>query len=182
MIRRCFFALLLAALAYGQSDQIRRYRGNGFTFQLIEPQGWVIDPRFPQIAQFVMYERGQSWRNADSVVYVSLVPRESDETLEDFVEDSVQNFKDSCPLFDVSELDLKLKGRHRFMSKAYECTGTRYELASVTAVDQFFVLFVLSARDPLWLEKGREPYKRVLSSFAWSKTPKRNRTVPPGGR
>lgn len=152
---------------------VRTFRGNGFLVGIAEPQGWVINMNAPQLAQFVLHRMGLTWREADDVIFVRLIPRSNDQQVEEFVQSNVQDFQQSCPAPEVRDIDLKMEGQRKFLVKSYDCATMRHEVTAVTEVPEFFVLFVLTSRGAPASEVAMTAYREVLSSFVWQETARR---------
>ena len=159
-----------AALAVA-GGSVRTFRGNGFLVGIAEPQGWVIDMNALQLAQFVLHRMGMTWREADSVIFVRLIPRQADHKAEAFVDSNVQDFEQSCLGPEVRDLDLNVGGQRKFWIKSYDCASMRHEVTAVTEVPGFFVLFVLTSRGAPATEVALTAYREVLTSFVWQETP-----------
>lgn len=182
-MRRRFLALATAictALAMAGGGAVRTFRGNGFLVGIAEPQGWVINMNAPQLAQFVLHRMGLSWRRADSVIFVRLVPRLSDEKAEEFVQSNVEDFQQSCAAPQVRDIDLKMEGSRRFWAKSYDCASIRHEVTAVTEVPGYFVLFILTSRGAPPADATLQAYKEVLSSFFWQETARQPGLDPDG--
>lgn len=167
----CLAMLLCTALA-ASGGPVRTFRGNGFLVGIAEPQGWVINMNAPQLAQFVLHRMGKTWREADSVIFVRLIPRQADQRAEAFVQSNVQDFEQSCVAPEVRDVDLKMGGQRKFWIKSYDCASMRHEVTAVTEVPGFFILFVLTSRGGPATEPIMTAYREVLTSFVWRETPR----------
>lgn len=144
------------------------FSGQGFSFRILEPDGWVIDSRAAlQIANFIMYRRGDDWRQADTVVFARLVPRSPEEQLKDFVEADRNQYAQGCPFFESQELDWNLSSPHQFLVRAYTCPSVRKEIVAVTRVPRFFVVFALTSQPRARAEAAFPVFQQLLSSFEW---------------
>lgn len=165
----------------GQGQDVRLY-GKGFSFQVRQPQGWTLDTRSaPQLANFIFYPEGNDWRKAEAVVYVRFVPKEGSETLEEFVMTSDRDFKESCPFGDdPDEAPVPIPAVERFLTRVYNCPGTRSEVDAVTEVPRFFVVFVLSS-DVSETSKAAsvDAFSEIIRSFKWLEIPSVERPSGP---
>ena len=161
---------LCTSLVLPQTGNVRTFRGRGFLLGIAEPQGWVINMDAPQLAQFVLHRQGLSWREANSIIFVRLIPRKDQESAQQFVESNVEDFEKSCLAPEVKDVDLDLKGDRKFWIKSYDCAATRFELTAVTEVPGFFSLLVLTSRGGPPAQPALDAYREVLSSFFWQDT------------
>ncbi|MFQ5738433.1 MAG: hypothetical protein ACE5JX_05430 [Acidobacteriota bacterium] len=176
-MRRLLPLLILLCTAHsvqgGNSIRISSYR---FSFLINEPDEWVIDVRSAaQLANFVMYEKGTTWRNSPTVVFGRIVRRGEDETLIDFIEQSQAEFQGRCPLPKTRELDLGLEGAPTFLARSYICPGMRGEIVAITEVPHYFAMFSLAADKEQSLENSLKPFKEMLSGFRWLGRPSQRR-------
>lgn len=145
-----------------------RIGGKGFTFSIIEPNGWKIDfGAASQIANFVMHPAGSSWRGSPVVAFGRFTPRGSQETLESFVEKDAEELQKTCPFYEIRDLDLELTGSRKFLVREHSCPSVRDEIVAVTRVPGFFVTFVLSSDQRDSLQSAVLPFREMLSSFEW---------------
>ncbi len=140
-----------------------------FAFLIDEPEGWMIDVQSAvQIANFVVHRQGTTWRGADVAVFGRFLPREGEETLEDFVKDDELRFQLNCPMSEIKRLDLEPReGRtHEFLVKTYNCPATQSEIVAIAQVPNFFVIFSLSTqKGEKALERGMDAFQELLRSF-----------------
>ena len=140
-----------------------------FAFLIDEPEGWMIDVQSAvQIANFVVHRQGTTWRNADVAVFGRFLPREGEETLEDFVKDDELRFQQNCPISAIKLLDLELREDrlHEFLVKAYDCPAAQSEVVAIAQVPSFFIIFSLSSqRGQEALERGMEAFRELVGSF-----------------
>ncbi|MEE8587316.1 MAG: hypothetical protein V3T83_20950, partial [Acidobacteriota bacterium] len=132
-MRRRFsgLALVLCSALAAAGGPVRTFRGNGFLVGIAEPQGWVINMNAQQLAQFVLHRMGMTWREADNVIFVRLIPRQADQKAQAFVDSNVQDFEASCLAPEVRDLDLDVGGQRKFWIKSYGCASMRHEVTAV---------------------------------------------------
>lgn len=172
---------LCFGVAWGQDDRARQFSGNGFVFGFEEPQGWTLKMNSAlesQLSNFVLYKNGYSWRDAESVIYLRLSPREKNQKLEEYVDANVESFKQYCPLFEIKDISMKSTLDRPFLTKRYECPQSRPEVIAISETGDWFVLLVLSARRSEQLEKAMPDFEKVVSSFYWKDRPKRRMIIP----
>ncbi len=153
--------------------------GSGFSFQIIEPDGWTLDSRAaPQIANFIFHPRGVDWRRAETLIITRFVSRRSSESVEDFISRSRQEFLESCPFAD-DEKQLHLDSVEPFTLQVYHCPGVRKEVVASAPFAGYFVVFALSAREDKGIESALPVLRRILQSFRWFDSPRLPREPPP---
>ncbi|MDA2937918.1 hypothetical protein MYX75_06625 [Acidobacteria bacterium AH-259-A15] len=155
-----------------------RVRGNGFSFSVTEPEGWSIDfQSAAQIANFVMHPKESNWREANVVAFARLTPMRPQQSLKTFMQRDLQEFQESCPFYEIQDVNLDLRGPRKFLTKALHCPGVRHEIVAVTHVPGFFVTFILSSNHQNELHSARSSFQDLLSSFLWF-SPKSETGIP----
>ena len=155
-----------------------RIGGQDFSFSVTEPEGWMIDfSSAQQIANFVMYPLNTTWRESDVVVFARFLPNRSEESLEAFLGNNLEEFQQRCPFYETRDVKLKLSGAQTFMTKALHCPSMRHEIVAVTEVPGFFITFVLSSNQRNRLQSALSPFRELLSSFLW--VPRKTETEQP---
>ena len=101
------------------------------------------------------------------MAFARFVPRGHTETLENFEEKALGEFKESCPFFEIQDADLEIKGSHRFLARLLDCPGVRQEIIATTALPNHFATFVLSSNGGGRLATARFAFRDLLSSFRW---------------
>jgi hypothetical protein len=143
-------------------------RGNDFSFSVTEPEGWAIDfYSAAQIANFVMHQKGTTWRKADVVTFARFIRTDERGDLKTLVETESQEFQKRCPFSEVRDVNLEVSGSRDFLAKAFHCTGFRHEIVAFTEVPGFFVTFVLSSDQENRLQAALAPFQELLSSFSF---------------
>ncbi len=143
--------------------------GKGFSFQVMEPEGWTLSTRAaPQIASFVFHRQGVDWRSADALILARFVPRESGESVEEFIQSTRETFEQECPFADEESSELPVD---RFAIEVYHCPGVRKEIAAVTPVPGFFVILTLTSQDEDAYQHSLQSFRNVVRSFRWFDLP-----------
>lgn len=162
---------VVVVLALGsqlQAGRTLKILGAGFSFLITEPEGWTIDIRSAaQIANLVMYKTGTTWREADVVVFARFIERAKKETLTDFVQLDINQFKENCPSSEIKDLNLKAVKHEKFLTKAYNCQGGRNKIVAFTKLPKSFGVFVLSSKNDRAVSDALLPFEQMLSSFQW---------------
>lgn len=168
MLKIAGAALLLALQLAPQQGRLLELHGRGFSFSVLEPEGWELAPRAaPQIATFIFQRKGSNWRRADSVIYVRFVPREADQTVEEFMALNRAQFLEECPFAEDQRSEAPLDAVEGFMTAEFSCSGVREEIVAARASSRLFLVFVLSSRSPSALRVDAPVLRSILSSFKW---------------
>lgn len=165
-----FWSAAVLVLFWGQAHagHILKIHGNGFSFLITEPDGWVIDVESAaQIANFVMHEQGTTWRQATVMVFGRLMEKEKNENLQSFMKLDVDQFEENCPGFEVKDVPLNIPSEPKFLAKAYNCPGARREVTAFAEVDNLFAVFILTAKKKELIDKSLPAFSQMLSSFRW---------------
>lgn len=174
--------LFLLGIAEGEvtEGKILELHGRGFSFQVLEPEGWVLDTySAPQIANFIFHPQGMNWRRADAVIYSRFAPRNSGENLETFLQENRDQFFTSCPEGEESELK-HLKGQpvEPFRLFRYTCPRGQTELVAFAEYPGHFVVFALTGRNAAAIAPGEVPLRGILQSFRWTVVPRERFRFP----
>lgn len=160
--------LLPATLTPDSDGRLVTLHGRNFSFQILEPSGWVLDTvGAPQIANFIFHPRDTNWRRAEAVILARFVPRKSDETLSEFVSTNREHFLESCPFGEEDfETDI-IKTENEFDIEVYDCPGVRKEIAAISTQPGYYVVLTLSPQSREALDKYVEIFQKVVNSFTW---------------
>ena len=172
-------ACLLVSIPALEGGRTLRIRGLDYSFLVTEPAGWTIDVGSAiQVANFVMHPEGTHWREADVVAFSRFFPRTQDEDLENFLQSELAGQEVLCPKLEISDLHLDLelnaetRERPRVVAKSCVCPGGKQEVVAFTEVTDYFVIFVLSARDEASVSKALPTFRQLISSFRWLGRPR----------
>jgi len=179
-----FFAAQIALPGLGDgTGRVVRLHGRNFFFEVLEPKGWTLDTRSaPQLANFIFHPTGVDWRESEALILVRFAPREPSDELEDFLKQSREGFLEDCPFAeDSDESDLGLKLMDRYRIQVYDCPGVRKEVAAITAVPGYFVIFTLSAQSEVAFKENLDTFRNVAESFVWSELKVPSPTPRPRG-
>lgn len=169
MLRIAVAALLLALQLAPQQGRLLELHGRGFSFSVLEPEGWELVPRAaPQIATFIFQRKGTNWRRSESVIFVRFVPREANQSVEEFMALNRGQFLEQCPFAEDGEMEAPFEAVEDFLTAEFSCTGVREEFVAARAASRFFLVFVLSSGNPSALRADAPVLKRILASFKWN--------------
>lgn len=175
----CALLSLWIGFLHEEEGKLLHLYGRGFSFQVVEPDGWTLDTRAaPQIANFIFHPRGVDWRRADAVIVSRFISRRSDESLEELSVRSRQEFLESCP-FAEDEKTFHLESVEPFAVEVYHCPGVRKEVVASAPFPGYFVVFALSARDDGGVESALPVLRAILRSFRWFESPRLPDQRPP---
>ena len=170
---------LLVGIAALEGGRTLRIRGLDYSFLVTEPAGWTIDAGSAiQVANFVMHPEGTHWREADVVAFSRFFPRNPDEDLEKFLQSELAGQEVLCPKLEINDLQLDLelnpetRKRPRVVAKWCACPGGKQEVVAFTEVTDYFVIFVLSARDEASVSQALPTFQQLISSFHWLGRPR----------
>ena len=176
---------LLGCVPALEGGRTLRIRGLDYSFLVTEPSGWTIDAGSAiQVANFVMHPEGTHWREADVVAFSRFFPRNQDEDLENFLQSELAGQEVLCPKLEISDLDLDLelnpetRKRPRVVAKSCACPGRKQEVVAFTEVTDYFVIFVLSARDEASVSNALPTFQQLISSFRWLGRPQSSVDLP----
>jgi len=151
-----------------QAGRNLRVQGQGYVLLVEEPEGWKTDfNSVRQIANFVMFPDGISWRDAEVAVFAQILPRGAENDLESFMKEDQEQFAEQCPFYETDSMAFKGTGEHPFLTRFFYCPGRRHEVLAVTQVPGFFAAFVLTSDQKTRLEEARPSFEEILTSFRW---------------
>lgn len=157
---------LAAGILIGGS--IVRLSGRHFTVLLTEPEGWKLDTQSAsQLAHFVIYPKGTTWRRAEAVIFGRFVPRGEEESAEDFVLDEEGRFQLDCPGLEIRKRKLDMESPYPILVNSFHCHGSRNELVAVVTVPSYFVVLLLGSSREETLEAYRPIFKEVVEGLRW---------------
>ena len=180
LLKVCLSILcLLGSVLALEGGRTLRIRGMDYSFLVTEPAGWTIDVGSAiQVANFVMHPEGTHWREADVVAFSRFFPRSQDEDLEKFLQSELAGQEVLCPKLEISDLHLDLelnpetRTRPRVVAKSCDCPGGKQEVVAFTEVPDYFIIFVLSARDGASVSEVLPIFRQLISSFRWLGRPR----------
>ncbi len=168
MRKRLSLAVALLSTAAALAGNPIRISSPLFSFLVVEPDGWRLDLQgAAQIAHFVLTPEGSTWRNSKLAIFGRFVPAEPSETIEQFLAGDEGRFREECPVPQIKQLSLDLKGSHDFNVRSYVCPGNQDDVVAVAQVPSHFAVFILSAQSGGRVGDGMEAFKEVLEGFHW---------------
>ena len=157
-----------------------RLTGNGFVLHLAEPSGWRLATRAaPQIANFIFHPVGKEWRRADTVIYVRLVSKGANQSLESFIETAKESFRERC-LGSSDDSDVPIKEVPGFAIEDFSCFGMHEEVVAFREVPGYFIVFTLAVQPGGSLEESAPVLRQILHSFRWAQPPEAQEPQLPG--
>jgi len=163
-----FSGLLCLSLFVQDGGRLVSLNGRNFSIQVLEPEGWKLDTRSaPQIANFIFHPEDVSWRRADAVIFVRMLPRSSDDSEEEFAALNRTRFEEGCPFAEPEQVDSPLLSVDRFTIRVYDCPGVRKEIVAITSIPGFFAVFALSLQNKEAEESSLRSFEKIVTSFRW---------------
>jgi hypothetical protein len=160
--------LLCLSFFLQDGGRLVNLNGRNFSIQVLEPEGWELDTRSaPQLANFIFYPEGVNWRDSDAIVFARLIPRSSEESVEEFSAQNRIRFEEGCPFAEPEQKESLPLAVDRFAIQVYDCPGVRKEIVAITSIPGFFAVFALSLQN-LEVEAGAlESFEKIVDSFRW---------------
>ena len=160
--------LLCLSFFLQDGGRLVNLNGRNFSIQVLEPEGWKLDTRSaPQLANFIFYPEGVNWRDSDAIVFARLIPRSSEESVEEFSAQNRIRFEEGCPFAEPEQKESLPLSVDRFAIQVYDCPGVRKEIVAITSIPGFFAVFALSLQN-LEVEAGAlESFEKIVDSFRW---------------
>jgi|ERR1700722_8720635 len=156
------FSLALAT-ASAAEDQTGVLYGDSHACFVTAPSGWVLDNRsgLRNRVHAAFYPEGSSWRDSPAVMYANGVGRSSGETLDSFIADDIQTFRDRSPQIQVKEgPPIKTQdGRIALVRYFSGDQSGNHEAVAYIAEKRAIIVLALTART-------QDSYQRSLQSFA----------------
>ena len=173
--------LVGSLLGSGSAGRVLRLSGNGFVLHLAEPSGWRLATRAaPQIANFIFHPAGEEWRRAETVIYVRLVSKGVNQSLEGLIETAKESFRERC-LGSSGDSDVPtIKEVPGFTIEDFSCFGMHEEVVAFREVPGYFVVFTLAVQPGGSLEESVPVLRQILHSFRWAQPPVVKGPEPPG--
>ena len=140
-------------------------------FMISVPQGWVLDRTTGEKMGTccVLYPRGSSWDQADSVIYPNIAEKQAGQSLQQLMASDLDGFRQRFPKMNVVEAkdlpagDSQL-AKVRFF---YGVNQGSYELVAYVDEPQVVALLVLSSRSKEALGEALPAFREVLKSYVY---------------
>ena len=148
--------------------------GQGYSFILKEPNGWVIDgpAARSQGLGAVLYREGSSWKGAAVVMYARVIYKdETQPTVEKVISDDVSDFLKQSRESKVSEsVALATRDRKKaFVKDFYDAANKNYESVAFIDEAKVVVILALSSRDKDEFEKSLPAFQQLVGSYFFVK-------------
>jgi hypothetical protein len=177
-VKRCLFLLLLVlpVLAFAAPPELGRelrvgiIHGDGGSFAIQTPDGWVIDweSGAEQGLPAVLYPKGGSWSDSPVVMYASLAKKEH-ASLDAFITNEVTRLKESSGSdFRVQEGKPIATQGDRNSAQVRNLSGDKHgNFESVAYIEESktYVRIVLSSRDRAAYEDSRDEFEQFVGSY-----------------
>jgi hypothetical protein len=131
------------------------------------PKGWVLDNRsgVSQGTHAVMYPKGSSWKKAPEVMYVNIGGMGSAASLEAFIAQDIEKFKQKFPRISVEELDpINTASSAQAQVRAFSGGGYgNYECVAYAQHGSRVAIYVLTSRSKKGYEKTMGLFKEMVA-------------------
>ncbi len=145
--------------------------GKDYVCSVKAPAGWVLDQRSGRAdgLQAVFYPTGSSWTESAAVMYVNLASKDEnpDPTLEKFIEEELNRFKEGSPNIKVKDIG-RLKIGDGKEALIRELTGDNWgntEAVAYLEEPTAFIIFVLNSRTIDTYQKSLLAFKDMVGSY-----------------
>ena len=178
-VKRCLYFLLLVlpVLAFaappelGKELRVGIIHGEGGSFAIQTPDGWVIDweSGAEQGLPAVLYPRGGSWSDSPVVMYATLAKKEQHASLDAFITNEVARLKESSGAsLRVQEGKPIATMGERNSAQVRNLSGDKHgNFESVAYIEEpkTYVRIVLSSRDRAAYEDSRDEFEEFVGSY-----------------
>ena len=167
--------LILIAITAMSQDNVNTgiIYGKNHAFRLSAPKGWVLDNKsgVSQGLHAVFYPKGQSWKEAPTVMYANTASLEDDahRTLEKLIEFDLNNFKKNYPGISVTE-ESNIKIKENVVAKVRYLSGQTYgNYEAIAYIDEgkTGVMIILSSRTKEGFENSLRVFNELVTSYVF---------------
>jgi hypothetical protein len=172
--RACGLILLLLLSARGAEAAISHdpglVYGEGFSYLLAPPRGWVLDTDAGASDGLVavFYPEGQSWARASAVMYVSSSKHGVDRTLAGYMAEEAQQYREKAGerarIREAPALTLASRGSAPVRLFSGDPRGSQDAVAYLEAPGSF-VLIALNAHGPSEFDAALPAFRALVASW-----------------
>lgn len=142
--------------------------GNGHSFVLKAPDGWVIDNKSgaPHGLHAVFYPEGSSWLGAPAMMYANTAAKD-ERTLEAFIEGDLVAFRKHTPGVKMEDAEAPAISRGgKVVAKyfSHEESGF-FEMVAYIEESKVFVMLVLRAKTRKDFDASLPVFKQLVGSY-----------------
>jgi hypothetical protein len=163
-------SLAVAAISSAEGETGMVY-GDSHAFFVTAPPGWVLDNQsgLRNGVHAAFYPEGSSWRDSPAVMYVNGVGRSSGETLDSFIADDIQTFRDRSPQIQVKEgSPIKTKdGRIALVRYFSGDQSGNHEAVAYIAEKKAFIVLALSARTQDAFQRSLQSFEELVRNYTF---------------
>ena len=164
-----FAALPLWAAGFLPDPRSQSIRGEGGTFRVTPPWGWVLDRGMGKTVETdaVLYPKGTTYKDAPSVLYVTAAPSDGAPDLKSFLKRELKELKSENPKLKVEEGPV-LATRLLKPSPVRFYSGFKdghFEAVAYVSERGFTMVFVLSTSDEKVLQEDLPALQALAASY-----------------
>lgn len=144
--------------------------GKGHAFWVSAPIGWILDNEsgVKQGLHAVFYPKGSTWKDSSVVMYVNTVFRKPDDSLENFIKEDIETFKEkgSNNIKVITADNIKTNDGKDARVRVF--TGDKwgnYEAVAFIPENKIFVMIVLTSRVESGFQKSLESFRSLVGSY-----------------
>lgn len=164
--------LLISYTGFGQEDmQTGIIYGYNHAFSLTAPKGWVLDNKsaVKYGIYAVFYKKGESWANAETVMYVNTASFENSahRTLEELINYDLDNFRknySNLEILDGKDIQIKdgISAKVKYLSgESYK----NYEAIAYIAAKNTGIMIIMSSRTKDGFDKSLDAFEKLVKSY-----------------
>jgi hypothetical protein len=170
-----FLACLMVSLQAFTQDDIKTgiIYGNNHAFSLTAPDGWILDNKsgVNQGLYAVFYKKGQSWKNAETVMYANTASLENPphSTLDELIKYDTDNFKKQYQDLDIRdgnniELSNNKTAKIRYLSgKSYG----NFEAIAYIDAGKNGIMIIMSSRSKEGFDNSLTAFQSLVKSYLY---------------
>ena len=164
------FSLALATTTAAE-DQTGIVYGDSHAFFVTAPPGWVLDNQsgLRNEVHAAFYPQGSSWRDSPAVMYANGVTRSSGETLDSFIADDIQTFRERSPQIQIKEgSPIKTKdGRIAVVRYFSGDQSGNHEAVAYIAEKRAIIVLALTARTQDAFQRSLQPFEELVRNYTF---------------
>lgn len=145
--------------------------GDDHAYGLTAPDGWVLDNRsgVNQGLYAVFYRTGESWKNAETVMYTNTASLEdpSHRTLDELINYDVNNFKKDWPDIQYVDAD-NIVIKENVVARVKHISGKSYgNYESVAYIDagKTGIMIIMSSRTKSGFDQSLTAFESLVKSY-----------------
>ena len=145
--------------------------GDNHAYSLTAPEGWILDNKsgVNQGLYAVFYKTGESWKNAETVMYTNTASLEDPihNTLNKLIKYDMKNFKIEYPDIKYRNAD-NIKINDHVVAKVKYISGKsygNYEAIAYIDAEKTGIMIILTSRTNEGFEKSLSAFESLVKSY-----------------